>query len=243
MSDAMMNTMKDILIIKNISREGPGILEDLLQTHNLTYDIVDLDAGDHLPAFNHKAMVVLGGPDSANDQTPKITAELSYVRERLQEHVPFMGICLGLQIGVKALGGTVIKSPVKEIGLLDPNDEQFTIELTPQGQTDPLLSGLPASLDVFHLHGETVDPTGTMELLGQGKYCHNQIIKLREKAYGIQSHFELTRDMLEVWTAQDPDLIPFGSQAIMSQFLSIEESYTVTGKTIFSNFLHVAGVI
>jgi GMP synthase (glutamine-hydrolysing) len=235
--------MKDVLIIKNISREGPGLLEGLLTLHSLSYDIVDLHKNEALPAFDHKALVVLGGPPSANDQTVKMITELEYVRKALAAGAAYLGVCLGLQVAVKALGGQVTKSPIKEVGFLDPNGENFAVELNAEGQQDPLLQGLGIHLKVFQLHGEMVELTPSMTLLGEGKYCKNQIVKLGERAYGIQSHIETTSEMLQVWAAEDPDLVPIGAATLMEQFHAIESEYTQTGKTILTNFLRVADLL
>ena len=94
--------MADVLIVKNISREGPGILQNILDTEKISYDLIDLDKGQSFPSpAGYKAVVVLGGPDSANDMTPKMTAELARIVEVIDAGIPYMGICLGLQTLVK----------------------------------------------------------------------------------------------------------------------------------------------
>jgi GMP synthase-like glutamine amidotransferase len=236
--------MKDVLIIKNITREGPGLLAMLLRKHGLTSDVVDLERGDVLPTLNHKALVVLGGPDSANDSSAKMQAELNFVRRAVDEAgVPYLGICLGMQVGVKALGGAVVKSPVKEVGLIDAAGDNFVVDLTAEGQESPLFAGLPTPLPVFHLHGETVELTSDMTVLGTGKYCHTQAVELAPRAYGIQSHFELTRDMLAEWAAHDPDLKPLDAETLKSRFDAAAADYTKIGLRIFGNFLSIANLI
>jgi hypothetical protein len=70
---AIVATMNDVLIVKNISREGPGLLERILVEAGLTATVVDLDKGESFPSpLGYKALVVLGGPDSANDTTDKM---------------------------------------------------------------------------------------------------------------------------------------------------------------------------
>jgi GMP synthase-like glutamine amidotransferase len=112
----------------------------------------------------------------------------------------------------------------------------------PEASDDPLFIGLPAHLRVFHLHGETVELAEDMQLLGTGKHCHNQIVKVAENTYGIQSHFELTPEMLTVWAQNDPDLQPIGVEALQAEFAKVQEVYTVIGKTVFTNFLQIAGL-
>ena len=236
--------MSKLLIVKNISREGPGLLEETLKETNLSATIIDLENGDTLPSpLEYKAMVVLGGPDSANDTTPKMTQELAQIKAALDAKLPYLGICLGMQALVRAASGTVVKAPQKEVGFLDPEGKQNTVELTGAGKSDPLLAGLAMSLPVFHLHGETVELTDSMQLLGTGKYYKNQIIRVANNAYGIQSHFELTEQMLRLWASEDPDLQPIGEDKLLSTYREIESSYTQVGRTLLTNFLRIANLI
>jgi GMP synthase (glutamine-hydrolysing) len=233
--------MSKLLIIQNISREGPGLLKQVLVDDNITFDIVDLDKGQELPSLeDYKALVVLGGPDSANDASPKMVGELGRIKEALDAGIPYLGICLGLQTLVKAAGGLVVPGAVKEVGFINPDGGPYTVAVTEAGRIDPLLAGLPEDLVVFQLHGETVELTPEMTVLATGKFCANQIVKVSPKAYGIQSHFELTPEMLTVWAENDPDLQPIGNHKLQADFANIEQSYTNIGQTLLRNFLQIA---
>lgn len=233
---------KEILIVKNTTEEGPGLLEDLLIDRKISYRIVDLQKGEPFPSVeNYKAVVVLGGPDSANDENQKMTTELQRISEVLEARIPYLGICLGLQTLVKAAGGKVIPSPVKEVGFRGPDGDYFTVELTPEGMHDRLFKGLGHSLRVFHLHGETVDLTAGMTLLGAGKFCRNQMVRIGDNAYGLQCHFELTELLFETWISEDPDLLQLNSNALRADLKAIKAAYTQTGRQLFINFLEIAG--
>jgi GMP synthase (glutamine-hydrolysing) len=238
-----------VLIVQNITREGPGLLERLLSEIAVDYEIADLDKGDDFPdPTQYSALVVLGGPDSANDATEKMRVELQQVKKAFDAGVPFLGVCLGLQVAVKVMGGEVVKSPVKEVGLSTAEGVPYSVSLTnlaltTLGKKDPLFVGLRNHFRVFQLHGETVELTKSMQLMAIGQDCPNQIVKFRRNAYGIQSHFELTRDMLSEWLKADPDLNPLGEQNVLAEFDTIEEIYTVTGLSLLRNFLHIAGLI
>ncbi len=236
--------MSELLIIQNITREGAGLLEQVLVDEGVDFDIVDLDKGQSLPDLtNYKALVVLGGPDSANDDTSKMKDELAFIQQALEAKVPYLGICLGLQTLVKAAGGRVVKGEVKEVGFINPDGNQHTVSVTAEGKADPLLAGLPDELNVFQLHGETVELTSSMKVLATGKFCRNQIIKVAANAYGIQSHFEVTPEMLDVWAEQDPDLIPIGRNKLVADLEAIKQSYTNIGQTLLRNFLRIANLI
>lgn len=234
---------KEILIIKNNTSEGPALLEELLIERGIGYKIIDLQRGELFPEVNDfGAVVVLGGPDSANDQNEKMTLELLRIRQILDARIPYLGICLGLQTLVKAAGGRVVKSPLKEVGFRTPDGAFFTIELTEQGKGDPLFKGLKSTLNVFHLHGETVELTKDMILLGKGAFCANQVVKIGDNAYGIQCHFELTPDMFEEWITVDPDLLQLDTQSLRNDYHLLKSQYRDTGRQLFANFLAIAAL-
>ncbi|MBM2820470.1 MAG: Glutamine amidotransferase [Candidatus Berkelbacteria bacterium] len=235
---------KEILIVKNITHEGPGILEEVLKECGIRYTIIDLNQGQNFPsAENYGAIVALGGPDSANDRNEKIKNELARIREVIAANIPYLGICLGLQTLVKAAGGKVVKNPIKEIGFRDMENNRFTVDLTEDGKKDPLFLGLNHTLNVFHLHGETVELTEGMTLLAVGKFCRNQIVKVGSNAYGIQCHFELTPKMFETWINEDTDLLVLDKEQLRTDFESIKKEYTQAGRQLFKNFLKIAGFL
>lgn len=233
--------LNELLVAKNITREGPGLIEEILNEDSTPFRVIDLSAGDKFPPQNSvDILIVLGGPDSANDQTPKMQAELQAVEDTIKAGKPYLGICLGLQVMVKAMGGEVVKGKVKEIGFRDQKRGFNTISLTEDGKKDPLFTGLGSEFRVFHLHGETVQPTSEMRLLGTGRDVPNQIVKIGTNAYGIQCHFELTPEMLEAWLAEDDDLKVADQGQIRSDFAANRARYTKVGKTLIRNFLEIA---
>jgi len=204
---------------------------------------VDLDQGDALPpVVGFSAVVVYGGPDSANDGTERMRNELAWIRQGLASHVPYLGICLGLQTLVKAAGGRVIPSPTKEVGCRDPAGHRYTVQRTAAGQNDPLLAALGDSFPLFQLHGETVELTEAMILLGVGNICHNQIVRVAMGAYGIQGHVELTRPLLESWLDADPDLRALDREVVLADFTANQAAYAQVGRQLFRNFLQIAGL-
>jgi len=233
---------KEILIVKNMTREDQGLLEELLKDRGIGYTVVDLDQGQKFPPVeNYGAVVVLGGPDSANDESEKMKSELVRISEVLSAKIPYLGICLGLQALVKASGGKVVKSPVKEVGFIGPDGSNFKVELTEDGKQDPLFEGLDHTFNVFQLHGETVELTDSMALLATGKFCRNQIVRVGSNAYGIQCHFELTPEMFKIWINEDPDLLGLGKEQLRAGFAAIQEEYTSVGRKLLANFLRIAG--
>ena len=235
---------KEILIIKNITREDSGLLGEIIRELGIKNHVIDLSRGEKIRSVEkYAAVVVLGGPDSANNETPKMKSELAVIRKVLAEGIPYLGICLGFQVMVKAGGGQVVKSPVKETGFRDQEGHYYSIGLTESGRKDPLFDGMDDSFIVFHLHGETVIAEENMDLLAEGRSCRNQIVKSGPNAYGIQCHFELTPEMFTDWINEDPDLKELDADQLRADFRALGGKYSETGRQIFHNFLRIAGFI
>ncbi|AAM71754.1 MAG TPA: type 1 glutamine amidotransferase [Chlorobaculum sp.] len=233
-----------ILVVQNISHEGPGLLANLLEEHAINVELCDLSKSEPIPdPSGYAAMVVLGGPQSANDATPQITGELKAIDKALDAGVPYLGICLGLQLLVKARGGSVVKCHQKEIGFREPDGEPFMVELTGDGKQDALFLGMPERLRVFQLHGETVEPAKGMTLLATGRGCKHQVVRVGSNAWGLQCHFEMTPAMFESWIGIDADLKAMNRDELLAEFEAISEEYTETGRSILLNFLAVTGLV
>jgi len=126
---------------------------------------------------------------------------------------------------------------------LSPITKSFEVELTDEGKKDSLLLGLKAKLPVFQLHGETVKLTPEMKLLGIGKHCRHQIVRVGKTAYGIQCHFELTRAMMLLWQEKDRDLSRIPKKTLLHQFMAIEKVYIRDGLRLIENFFEIAGIL
>ena len=102
-NSSQSKSSKSLTFVKNCSREGPGLLETFANERDIPFQIIDLETGVSLPdSAQCSAVVILGGPASANDQSPVILSELNFARELLDKGIPVLGICLGLQILAKA---------------------------------------------------------------------------------------------------------------------------------------------
>lgn len=232
----------DFLVIQNTSREGPGRIAGYLETRGISSLRIDAEAGPLPDPRNFAAVLVLGGPASANYLDTWMLAELAFAETVLLHNIPVFGVCLGLQVLVKAGGGQVVRNHVKEIGFQDPAGEPYTIQLTPAGKSDPVCSGMPDNTRIFQLHGETVVPTASMTTLATGRYCEQQLVRVGERAWGIQGHFELTRELLVDWLAEDPDLMPLDASTELRRFAEVESQLAATCAGLFNNFLDLAGL-
>jgi len=235
--------MKPILFIQNIKREYPGFIQNVLTEKNIPYKIKMItDCVEDSPKLqDYSALIILGGPTSANDTTPTMLAELELCRTALQMKLPYLGICLGHQVLVKAAGGKVVKGPQREIGWTNSTGQPHQVKLTEAGKQDQLFTGLAETLQVFQLHGEMVEVTPEMTVLATGDICPVQVVRVGDNAYGLQCHFELNDNLYQDWLNEDDDLKVLDRAMMEQTWQQVKTSYQATGKTLIENWTKLLG--
>ena len=186
--------MNPVVIFRFSQTEGPGYLGEFLASRGIPLAHVNVDAGDAVPATinGYAGLVLMGGPMSVNDDLPWIESVLHLVRDAVKCDVPVLGHCLGGQLMSKALGGTITRNPVKEIGW-------GTVTKIGDKTAADWLGKLPASFEVFQWHGETFSiPPGAQHLLSNA-YCANQAFLVNDRHLGLQCHVEMTASMIRAW--------------------------------------------
>jgi len=186
-----------ITVIRHVPFEGLGRIAPVLENAGIPFQYFDLFAGDAPPHPSlSPALILMGGPQSANDNYPYLQTELRLIEATLRAGRPILGVCLGAQMVAKALGATVRQNAVKEIGW-------FPLHFSGTGASDPLLAGLPNPFTVLQWHGDTFDiPSGAVHL-AESELCKNQAFRLGSDVYGFQFHLETTPEMLADWCQQD----------------------------------------
>lgn len=192
-----------VLILKNITNEGPGTIEDFLAGSRMPYVIVDLIKEALPPPGQYDTLIMLGGPMSVNDERdfPYLTHEMRLAEQFMKAGKKVFGVCLGAQLMAKALGAKVYPGPQKEIGWYD-------IELVGEGIRDHLMGKLAMHLraggygekfKVFHWHGETFDIPEGAERLAKSELYPNQAFRYGSNAYAFQFHIEVSKQMIFDW--------------------------------------------
>jgi GMP synthase (glutamine-hydrolysing) len=229
----------DVLIIKHVDIEGPGLIEHCLEQEKISYQILELKAGVHLPSlddFTH--IVILGGPMNVYEEEhyPFLREEDLFIKEAIQRGKSILGICLGAQLIAKALGAKVLKAPVKEIGWYD-------VSLTRIGSIDPLFSKLPKTFSVFQWHEDTFEIPKSAMLIATSSPVPRQAFRYGEKVYGLQFHLEVTEEMICEWMeTYEEEFRPVQSPKLFSKteiMIATEikiETYTRRGMKFLKDF-------
>ena len=214
-----------VLLVQNTRIEGSGFLGDLLKQDG--YDISYVNAKEEpIPEKEYSFVVILGAPESANDDLPYLREEQKLIKKSVEKNIPVLGVCLGSQLIAKTFGGKVYSDPKKEIG--------FYNDLVPKGNSS-LFSGFANPFTVFHWHGDTFDlPEGAIRL-AHSKHYQNQAFQFKS-AVGLQFHLEVNEEMINLWldkTEEKLQNIPYIDPNKIRE--DIDENISIV-KTNMNNF-------
>jgi len=184
--------MNSVVVFRHSPSEGPGYFATFLEGHGIPWTLVKLDEGEAVPrdprTFSGAAL--MGGPMSANDDLPWIGPVLEFVRDAVAADVPLIGHCLGGQLMARALGGTVSRNPVKEIGWAP-------VDVIDGDSARRWLGGVDY-FESFHWHGETFSIPAGAERIASSAHCANQMYVLGPHI-GMQCHVEMTPELIALW--------------------------------------------
>ena len=180
--------MSDVLVVQNTRIESSGYLGELLSHDG--FDITSINAKHEIiPNKKFSLVVILGAPESANDDFPYLIEEQQLIKNSVNDDVPVLGICLGSQLIAKTFGAKIYSGPKKEIGFY--NDLKISSDST-------FFSGFQNPFTVFHWHGDTFDlPQGALRLASSEHYL-NQAFQYKS-AIGLQFHLEVNEEMVNLW--------------------------------------------
>jgi GMP synthase (glutamine-hydrolysing) len=190
--------LKPVLIVEHMVHDGPGNFDAWLARRSLPSAVVRTHAGDPVPAAAaaFSGLCVLGGAMSANDDhLPHVRAELALIRDAVATGVPVLGHCLGGQMLARALGATVSRAPVPELGWHP---------VTVAGSDDARRwFGNTARHMVVQWHYESFALPAGARLLASGDACANQAFECGGIHLGMQFHVEVDARKSADWLIAD----------------------------------------
>ncbi|MGQ0772307.1 MAG: type 1 glutamine amidotransferase [Nitrososphaerota archaeon] len=202
--------MSKVLVIKNARLEGPGTVGDLFESDGFELQTV-FAKKEKIPALDHSAVLILGAPESANDDLQYLKDETSLIQSATKKNIPTLGICLGSQLIANAFGAKVYPGPRKEIGFY----HDIKID---RASNSRLFEGMSDPFTVFHWHGDTFEIPRNAKRLAYSE-MYNQAFQYKS-AVGVQFHFEVDKETILSWlqnTKEDLGLSHFNPNKIRNE--------------------------
>ena len=221
--------------IQHVVFEGLGCMQPYLENQGHDLSFTHLYAGETLPnASDLDALIIMGGPMGIYDDAdlPWLKDEKVFIKQVIDAGKKVLGICLGAQLIADVLGSTDTKRAVyagrhKEIGW-------FPIQKSDELQGTILDDVFPASLDVFHWHGDMFDVPQGAQALAASAACPNQGFVYQDRVVAFQFHLETTPESASALIQHCGDELD-GSTYVQSakDMLSDKQRFQTLNQTMF----------
>ncbi|WP_302174990.1 type 1 glutamine amidotransferase [uncultured Hydrogenophaga sp.] len=226
----------DVLVLQHTQEDGPGYLGQWLDAHGHRWQVRCTEAGEAYPTSidGFRALAVLGGEWSANDDRPSLRQAEALIRQADAQGIPVIGHCLGGQLMARAFGGRVERLPVPEVGWLpiravaglDPDADAGLLQDWLGGLGGPGSEGR-AMVYQWHYDSFVELPPGA-KLLASSPACPHQAFAIGPHL-GMQFHIEITPAKIEAWLGNAGSVYP---QAVAQGLTTVQSPSNMQAATL-----------
>jgi len=168
------------IVVLDFGAQYSQLIARRVRENNVFCTILPYDVTlDRLKAMDLKGIILSGGPSSVYAEgAPRIDAEV------FKLGAPVLGICYGMQLGCKMLGGKVGAVRNREYGRTDGTVTD----------ADELFADVPINLQLWMSHGDSVTELSEdfLPLVSTANTRYAAVKHRRETFYGVQFHPEVT---------------------------------------------------
>jgi len=186
-----MAKQHDLIIVLDFGAQYSLLIARRVRECNVYCEVLPHDTPvSELKKRNVKGVIISGGPASVYEQgAPKPDPEL------LKSGIPILGICYGLQLITKELGGEVKQEKKREYG---------KAELSIDDKSN-IFASLPDKIQSWMSHGDTVIslPPGFKQLAHTDNTKFAAIGNPDKKIFGVQFHPEVVHTPLGIEIIKD----------------------------------------
>ncbi|GAB4000371.1 hypothetical protein GCM10029992_32060 [Glycomyces albus] len=189
----------------------------------MEFDVVRPHAGDAVPvsAGGHEALIALGGTRSA-EWAEELTGLLECA---VADSTPTLALCTSSQLLAGAFGGDI--EPCSE-----PQGARMLAKRDEAGW-DTLFGPAPMTLDAICWRDyELVRLPEEATLLAASPYGALEVFRIRQTAWGVQSHFELAPEQLAEFESFD--------EALLEKARKVDEHIVEAWRPILQRFARIA---
>jgi GMP synthase (glutamine-hydrolysing) len=234
-----LERMKPVLFVRNDTFETFGLARRAFDPTGVSLQVFDaIDPDAPRPSLDDVSGVVMFGSSYNVDDTdghPFLKEIRDLTREALERGIPYLGICLGAQVLARAMGRPVPRAAVREVGF-------EVVRPTAAAAGDRLVSHYTDGDQVFQWHRDTFEVPEGAELLARGDRVPLQAYRVNEVTWGIQWHFEIDREEVDLWLdayAKEGDLLAeWGKspEAVRSEADALMAAHEAKGAETFRRF-------
>lgn len=192
-----------VLVVEHEPGAPAGWLGEGLERAGCRLDVRRPYAGDRLPGPALEALdgiVVLGGSMAAwdDDAAPWLPDTRTLVRTAEHAGVPVLGICLGHQLAVRALGGAVGRNPAGTTVAVLP------LCWAEDASDDPLFAAVLGTGHAVHWNNDVAAalPPGA-RVVATSPDGAVQAARLGRSVWGVQFHPEAGPGIVDRWVRED----------------------------------------
>ncbi len=191
----------NIHIFQHVKSDIPKNISDWLDMRGHSYEVTKFPLDPTLPDVEDiDWLIVLGGPMSVHDEAniSWLKSEKDFIKKMIDAQKPILGFCLGGQLVAEALGATVYKSKLPEIG--------WHPVYTKRGfGNNKIFKYFPDTFTAFHWHSEAFTLPEGAKVVASSPACENQIIVYNNNVLAIQCHLELDPEIIEKFITKSAD--------------------------------------
>ncbi|MEC9093359.1 MAG: glutamine-hydrolyzing GMP synthase [Planctomycetota bacterium] len=174
------NVSNEKVLVVDFGSQYAQLIARRVREANVYCEIVRHDlSAERIKELAPKGIILSGGPNSVyEDGAPLCDSEI------FQLGIPILGICYGMQLACRALGGEVDNHPAREYG-------RKTCKVV---AGNDLFDGFPESADVWMSHGDQVQSiaAGFVPIASTDTCPYAAIQHETLPVYGLQFHPEVT---------------------------------------------------
>ncbi len=196
-----------VLVVEHEHGTDAHLVGAWLVEEGCVLDVVRPYLGDAVgaDATAYDAVLVLGGERDAWDDAaqPWLPRTRELVRDAAGRATPLLGICMGHQVAVLALGGKVGRNPAGETKAVAP------VGWAAEAADDPLLAGVSGARVAVHVNRDVALslPPGT-QVLALTADGAPQAVRLAPTVWGVQCHPEADAALIDRWVGpEDAELV------------------------------------
>jgi GMP synthase-like glutamine amidotransferase len=184
---------------------------------------------DDVTAAGAQGLISLGGDMGATeeDRFAFLRREIALLRSAHGVGIPILGICLGGQMLARALGGSVVPSGAREVGVL-------SVDFV---EPDDVL-GVPGRRRCFLWHRDRFEPPPGARVLARTERC-TQAFRVG-RSLGVQFHPETTTDSVrQLLQGSSAEVLSLTSAERAAVEREVDGRTLPSGRTMLDSFLRL----